>query len=418
MVYGLLNEIVERSWTWQWGALPEAHARDPHNTHAQDPHMGLQPPVFALLFGIVSGLSLPLGAYLGIRFSPVSDRICALMMAFGAGALLFAVTVELYGHALHEVAAGRSGLLEMSTTIFGALIGAAFYLSVNGWLEKYLAQGEEDTQGLEDGTQVPVVPKESDPLIPPALRNQSATTPDETPRSGFATASSPIPPPQTETRSKRRASELWGKAKKQSNMIKAVSTMPLLSQDDLQKVRAREKAMRAMNENIQKSKSVAFALFLGLLVDGVPEGILMGFLAAEGHLTPVLIISLFVANFPEAFSSASLLIQAQLSVPRIVGMWTGLCLLVGCLGGFSCWQLLLWFPKYGQAGHSDLPMPVLLGIAFVEGITGGAMLACISSVMLPEAFERAGKEGPFYTQSGFLSVSGFLLSVALKAFLG
>jgi len=33
----------------------------------------------------------------------------------------------------------------------------------------------------------------------------------------------------------------------------------------------------------------------------------MGFLSAEGHLTPVLIISLFIANFPESFSSASIM---------------------------------------------------------------------------------------------------------------
>merc|ERR1719174_1706076 len=108
--------------------------------------------------------------------------------------------------------------------------------------------------------------------------------------------------------------------------------MKLMGRDLLKRVRGREKALRALHDphEVQHAKSVAFALFLGLLVDGVPEGVLMGFLAAEGHLTPVLIISLFVANFPEAFSSASLLVQARLSVAKIIGMWTGLCTLVGC----------------------------------------------------------------------------------------
>merc|ERR1719440_1663924 len=100
--------------------------------------------------------------------------------------------------------------------------------------------------------------------------------------------------------------------------------------------------MTAAADDVQHAKSVALALFLGLLVDGVPEGVLMGFLSAEGHLTPVLIISLFVANFPEAFSSASLLIQAKMSTSKIIGMWTGLCLLVGCLSGLSCYLLLHW----------------------------------------------------------------------------
>jgi len=44
--------------------------------------------------------------------------------------------VELYGHALVEVAKGRLGLFEMFVTIFGALAGAAFYLTVNKWLEE------------------------------------------------------------------------------------------------------------------------------------------------------------------------------------------------------------------------------------------------------------------------------------------
>merc|ERR1719263_443771 len=101
----------------------------------------------------------------------------------------------------------------------------------------------------------------------------------------------------------------------------------------------------------------------------------------------------------------------------IVGMWTSLCILVGCLCGGSCYTLLYFFPTFGH-GNSDLPAAVLLGIALVEGITGGAMIACISAVMLPEAFESAGKTGPFYTQSGFLCAAGFLMSVALKALFG
>merc|ERR1719181_768277 len=157
--------------------------------------------------------------------------------------------------------------------------------------------------------------------------------------------------------------------------------------------------MKSMQEkkDMQHAKSVALALFVGLLVDGVPEGILMGFLAAEGHLTPVLIISLFVANFPEAFSSSSLLIQAQMSVAKIIGMWTGLCTLVGCLAAFSCWALLATYPDFGKTGGESLPVAVLIGISLVEGLTGGAMIACIAAVMLPEAFERGGKGGHFYS---------------------
>lgn len=164
----------------------------------------------------------------------------------------------------------------------------------------------------------------------------------------------------------------------------------------------------------QKAKKVALALFLGLLIDGVPEGVLMGFLAAEGHLSPVLIISLLVANFPEAFSSASLLVTAGMPLKIIVAMWTGLAVLVGCLSGLSC-SLLLWaYPHFGQPGE-ELPQGILMTIAGVEGLTGGAMIACIASVMLPEAFERAGKDGHLAFSSGFLTTVGFLVATVLKA---
>lgn len=347
------------------GQLPTAPGHVPEPPKAErrvvtDKFWGMNAATYALVFATFSGISLPIGAGLGILLSPVSDKITSMMMAFGAGALLFAVTVELYGHALAEVAAGNSGITEMLCTGFGALAGCWFYLFVNEKLQHWL--------------------NPSDDLVVEHLAVQKEA-------------------PENDPDSLAR---------------KVLTKM---------KLRAREKVIMKMHseedEEVQHAKSVALALFLGLLIDGVPEGILMGFLAAEHHLTPVLIISLLIANFPEAFSSASLLIQAEMPIPKIIGMWAGLCVLVGCLAGTSCYLLNMSFPEFGQPGaHHSLPEPVLVGIALTEGITGGAMLACIAGVALPEAFERGGKSGPVVSQSGFLCVCGFILSVFLKTFFG
>jgi len=43
------------------------------------------------------------------------------------------------------------------------------------------------------------------------------------------------------------------------------------------------------------------------------------------------------------------------------------------------------------------------------------MIACIATVMLPEAFHRAGKEGLLVFSSGFLCTAGFLVAVTMKA---
>jgi len=400
-----------------------------------DPHYGMNPWHFALLFGIISGLSLPIAACLGIMVSPVDDeesdeepgwrqkirfnhanregfdKVCALMMAFGAGALLFAVATELYGHALHQVDVGGMGLDEMFTIIFGALVGGAFYLTVNQALDNYLcSEDEEPAEPSTIDTEKGSAEASETSSIAAAMRSKvDATAQVEHKSSDKSTG--------------RSGKDLWAAAKVHAKRTrrKSISEVVMQAKEHGKELGGRAKAIMSMadSKDAKHSKSVAYALFLGLLVDGVPEGILMGFLCAEGHLTPALIISLFVANFPEAFSSSSLLKKANIGNGQILGMWAGLCLLVGCLAGAACGTLLHFYPHFGDKGHgAELPVAMLMTIALVEGITGGAMIACIASVMLPEAFAGAGKTGPFYSQSGFLCLAGFLMSASMKATFG
>jgi len=55
----------------------------------------------AFVFGIISASSLPMGAITSIFWSP-RERVVGVMMAFGAGALLAALTIDLVGNALSE----------------------------------------------------------------------------------------------------------------------------------------------------------------------------------------------------------------------------------------------------------------------------------------------------------------------------
>jgi len=432
-----------------------------------DAQTRIHPALYALILGLLSGLSLPIGAWAGILLSPVSDKVCGMMMAFGAGALLFAVTIELYGAALREVHMGSKGLFELFATIFGALLGAAVYLIINRWLEDYLkvdkveAYKEQyvdepgpltsrsrfsdvDTEPMltsrgsasnrsrmsDEDLEMPSDPEDTSPF-PKALQEQNRSSPKRT------LDSSPSPKHE-------QATSLEG-SPTVAFSPRTQASVALMKGEALHHIRGREKALRALTIGsprqrpegltfgkprkslaeivaVAEAKSVATALFLGLLVDGVPEGILIGILAAEGHLTPVLVVSLFVANFPEAFSAASLFVQAEMAWGTIMLMWTSLVVLVGGLAGLSCWLLLLCFPGFSHGGlaNEGLPTSVLLGLALIEGITGGAMIACIAAVMLPEAFDRAGKDktGAFYCHSGFLCTAGFLLAVSMKALLG
>ena len=64
-----------------------------------------------LTWGLLSAASLPLGAALGLWGKP-SRRLTSALMAFGGGALLFALAIELFGHALHAASDGE-GRIEL-----------------------------------------------------------------------------------------------------------------------------------------------------------------------------------------------------------------------------------------------------------------------------------------------------------------
>ena len=92
---------------------------------AADDDVG-QKLAWSLFWGLVSSVSLPIGALLGIWRLP-SERLRAAMMAFGGGALLFALTIELFGESLaeseHEPEKQRYVILVMSAAaIIGGLL--------------------------------------------------------------------------------------------------------------------------------------------------------------------------------------------------------------------------------------------------------------------------------------------------------
>jgi hypothetical protein len=164
-------------------------------------------------------------------------------------------------------------------------------------------------------------------------------------------------------------------------------------------------------QRIEEGMRLAYAMFLGLVVDGIPESILLGFLAAENSLSLVLVLSLFVANFPEAFSSASLMKEAGVPLYKIVGMWSALCIITGILAALACAGLLYFAGSAAKTG--EMPFHISMTIAVVEGIAGGAMIACIAAVMLPEAFARK-HEVNMLMDPGFLCTAGFLCAVMIK----
>ncbi len=79
----------------------------------------------AFIFGLISAASLPLGAIFARFWSP-GNRVIAALMAFGGGALLAALTIDLVGEALD-----RDHYYELAT---GCLIGGILFVILNRWI--------------------------------------------------------------------------------------------------------------------------------------------------------------------------------------------------------------------------------------------------------------------------------------------
>jgi len=356
-------------------------------------HKGMSAPVLALVFGLASALSLPVGALMGIGMSPVNPYIVANIIAFGAGCLMFAVTVELYGDQLmHLQLSDYHATEEIIICLASAFVGAILYILLNRWVEGMEDEGGEGeehegetrviTKGIEH-TGHDVEKGEKKPLLGDKDKKDDKTPPTSS-----------------------RAKGHWAKVR---TVVK------------FHKLKFNVKLRHGTAKGEGNAKSLALGMLAGIIADGIPEAVLIGLLASEGHLSMMFVVSLFIANFPESFSSASLMIENNV-FPwyQIVGLWTVPFVATGGIAGLACWAIPPW-------AHATLTVRIIAAI--IEGLAGGMMLAMIASVMLPQAFNMA-KENPVWHPwvakdakpdehhggdiPGVLCVCGFLVAVGLK----
>jgi hypothetical protein len=147
------------------------------------------------------------------------------------------------------------------------------------------------------------------------------------------------------------------------------------------------------------------AIWLGILLDGLPESIVIGDsfherVHAAAGLAPgflalvpyTLVAGLFLSNFPEAMSSSVGMRVAGLARGRILFLWSTLVVMTG-LGAGAGYGLGESLPEAMQAG--------------IQGVAAGAMLTMIASTMIPEAVHLGGR-----TAVGLSTLAGFFAAVA------
>lgn len=143
---------------------------------------------------------------------------------------------------------------------------------------------------------------------------------------------------------------------------------------------------------IEGGSSSATAIWLGTLLDGIPESLVIGASMVGTAISPALIGGLFVSNLPESISSSTLMKQGGMKVRNIVFMWSTIVVAVG-VGA----MLGNMFTKVlSPVAHSVF-----------EGIAGGSMLAMAAQTMLPEAYEQNVWTVGFFTVLGFIATVFF-----------
>ncbi|MBI4577526.1 MAG: cyclic nucleotide-binding domain-containing protein [Planctomycetes bacterium] len=415
-------------------------------------------------WGFLSAVSLPLGAVIGLWLAP-THRWTSALMAFGGGALLAALTLELVVESEE-----MGGFWVMGAGFLG---GSLLYMALNhvvngqgGFLRSesttivYLTeQKRAQTESmLERLSRVDILralpPDEVESVLPMArpvefkagevvfeqgahgdrlylidegqaevLRARAGGDPERLAVLGSGDTFGEMALLRDEARSAtvRATTDLaaWGISREDFQRLVAASPRLGAAVEALLQRRldapggaptgqgsARAWARAAMagvspgdlaptSEDILHAQKEAggapMAIWLGILLDGIPESLVIGASMVGGAtVSPALICGVFLANFPEAMSSAVGMRRQGMTWTRVMVMWASLALMTG-LGAAA-----------GILGFGSLPASIH---ALTAAMAAGAMLTMIAETMLPEAVEQGG------SAVGLMTVLGFLAAV-------
>lgn len=451
--------------------------------------MDISLALLGLFWGAVSAVSLPAGAMLGLWTQP-SRKVTSLLMAFGGGALLFALSIELFGHAVHIAGDGHGQIIRpgiILITIAAAVVGGLLFQGLNHILNNRGAflrknalvnkrvRGEKRQrmkhlmnclsrvpllQSLPPDEMTRLVPKvgsrsydegtsifsEGDPgdrlytIVSGLVSIRRSGAGDENPEVAtlgpgdvFGEIALVSDQPRTATAVAQTRIEVLEISKHDfENLLDSSPEMRAAFQEVIETrigelserrtvseaeakewenralARLRQEPVSITAEEIREqvdahSSGAALSVWLGIALDGIPESLIIGMLvvtaSAEGTaMSLAFIAGVFLANLPEALSSAVTMKSGGMTTRKIFWMWMSLCILTAVGAFFGT----IIFPAH--------PEGAILYILFaVEGLAGGAMLTMIAETMLPEAFEQGG--GGWV---GLSTLAGFLAALAVK----
>ena len=144
------------------------------------------------------------------------------------------------------------------------------------------------------------------------------------------------------------------------------------------------------------TSTAAIAIWLGLLLDGIPEALAIGSSLSRG-IAVALVAGMMISNVPESLASSRGMAEQGMPWKRIHLLWGSQVLAAGAAGAIGA-------VLFARASGSTF--------AFIDGIAAGAIITVAAETMLPEAYERSG------ALTGLAALFGFLAAAAIGVILG
>lgn len=417
----------------------------------------------SFMFGIISAISLPLGSLTILFFKP-NEKAVAALMAFGGGALLAALTIDLVGNALdhnqfYPLALGCSAggvlfvildffvnskggfLRKPSTTyeylktmkakevryLFSKISSIALFRElppeeirrlIPFIVRQSFPEGtvimQQDSPGdsllLIDSGSVSIIDSRQNLVIDTLTTGEvvgemslvtgekrSATVVAESAVEGWVIRRNDFE--LVVSQSAALAKAFHSVVDKRIELLKNAHAL-----DESTAAGWRSKASTALeswisgptDEEIRKASEehhgAPFAIWMGILLDGIPESLVIGASTIHASISLSLLAGLFLSNYPEALSSSMGMRRQGTAFSRILLMWGSLTLITG-IGAFF--------------GHLFFQATPEWLFALIEGCAAGAMLTMIAQTMLPEAYRKGGWITGLTTLAGFLAAIFF-----------
>jgi ZIP family zinc transporter len=145
--------------------------------------------------------------------------------------------------------------------------------------------------------------------------------------------------------------------------------------------------------NASHKSNLVIPMVLAIILDGVPESIVIGLGIFEGgKVSMAMLVAVFISNLPEAIAGTTGMKAGGWAKSKILLLWLIIAVVcaISTLAGFTLFS--------GVSVH---------WLSFIQAFAGGAIMLMLANSMMPEAYEHGGK------LAGVFTVLGFFISVSM-----